>query len=556
MKKIILICLVILSLAIPVQAQSGVLAFPGAEGFGAKTAGGRGGAIIEVTNLNNSGAGSLRACIDATGARTCVFRVAGLISLSSSLIIKNPYITIAGQTAPGGGVTLKDISAATDPLLDIYTHDVIVRYLTFRAGPPAAGDAVNVTGINNQTYNIVLDHNSMSWGVDQVFATWYDVRDISIQWNIFSEALDCSIHDKGCHSKGPMLGSYASDESKDKPGAGNISFHHNLSAHNGERNPLVKTSGITDVVNNVSYNMFGNSSHVDMEHQLAEIPVNYVGNYFKPGLDTTPGKYGIDVSNVGSLGAEIYIKGNIGYRRPNDTLPEINIVDPAARPYIVSARHPAPLITTTSAEVAYSEVLAKAGANIGVSCDGSLFSRRDSIDTRVVNDVRNGTGRIIDNPSEVGGWITPAAGTPCTDSDKDGMPDTWESTYGFNPAVKDNNLDKDSDGYTNVEEYLNGTDPGGAAGPTNTPTQTAVIVPTATFTATNTPTVTKTRTPTPTRTFTQTPTQTPTGTRTPTPTRTFTPTATRTATNTPIVTPTVEMTCFEDSQIRLCYLLK
>lgn len=525
-KKLLVIIVLILAMTFPAQAQSSVLAFPGAEGFGANTLGGRGGAIIEVTNLNDSGTGSLRACIIATGARTCVFKVGGLISLSSSLIIKNPYITIAGQTAPGGGITLKDISAATDPLLDIYTHDVIVRYLTFRAGPPAAGDAMNVTGMNHETYNIVIDHNSMSWGVDQVFATWYDVRDISIQWNIFSEALDCSIHEKGCHSKGPMLGSYASDESKDKPGAGNISFHHNLSAHNGERNPLVKTSGITDVVNNVSYNMFGNSSHVDMEHQLTEIPVNYVGNYFKPGLDTTPGKYGIDVSNVGSLGAEIYIKGNIGYRRPNDTLPEINIVDPAARPYIVSARHPAPLITTTSAEVAYSEVLAKAGANIGVSCDGTLFPRRDSIDTRIVNDVRNGTGRIIDSPSEVGGWIAPAAGVACVDTDKDGMPDTWESTYGFNSSVKDNNSDKDGDGYTNVEEFFNGTNPGDA---TTDPTNTPVVIAT-TITATRTPTPTSTRTPTPTM------------------TRTATPTVT------PIITP--QMTCFEDGKIKICYSLK
>jgi pectate lyase len=173
-------------------------AFPGAEGFGADTPGGRGGRVIEVTSLQDSGQGSLRSAIEAEGPRIVVFRVAGIIELQSTLKISNPYITIAGQTAPGGGITLRDISINVDPLLDIQTHDVVVRYLTFRAGPPAAGDAVNIS-VSTQTWDhnvhhIIVDHNSMSWGVDQVFATWYDVHDLSIQWNIFSEGLNCSIH--------------------------------------------------------------------------------------------------------------------------------------------------------------------------------------------------------------------------------------------------------------------------------------------------------------------------------------------------------------------------
>ncbi len=443
------------------MAADNIPAFPGAEGFGAYSVGGRGGAVIEVTNLDDSGPGSLRAAIDASGPRIVVFRVSGTIGLVSSLVIRNPYITIAGQTAPGGGITLRDLRAETDPLLAIQTHDVVVRYLTWRAGPPAAGDAVGIIADHaHDTYNIVVDHNSMSWGIDQVFATWYDVHDITIQWNIFSEALNCSLHPKGCHSKGPMLGSYASDERKDKPGAYNISFHHNLMAHNGERNPLVKTSGVCDVVNNVVYNPFGTFSHVDMDSQLTMLPVNYVGNYFKPGPNTTPGKYGIRAINPGSPGTEIYVQGNIGPHRMTSNLPEIDIVDPNSRQYVVSIRHPAAAVTTTTAFQAYDQVLAEAGANKGLSCDGTFFSRQDAIDARIVNDVKNGTGKIIDDPSQVGGWLTIAPAAPCADSDHDGMPDIWELKYGLDPNdPSDANKDANGNGYTNIEEFLNGTNP-------------------------------------------------------------------------------------------------
>lgn len=436
-------------------------AFPGAEGFGSTTFGGRGGTVTEVTTLKDSGPGSFRAAIEASGPRIVVFRVSGTIGLESTLVIKNPYITIVGQTAPGGGITVRDLSPEADPLLEIQTHDVVVRYLAWRAGPPAAGDAVGIIARDaHDTYNIVVDHNSMSWGVDQVFATWYDVHDISIQWNIFSEALNCSLHQKGCHSKGPMLGSYASDETKVKPGAYNISFHHNLMAHNGERNPLIKTSGICDVVNNVIYNPFGTFTHVDMDSQLVKIPVNFVGNYFKPGPDTTPGKYGIRAINPGRFGAEIFVQGNIGPHRMEDDLPEVDIVDPNSRGYVVSDSYPAaPVITTTAVE-AYEHVLANAGSNLGLDCDGKFFSRRDAIDTRIVTDVKNGTGKIIDDPSEVGGWMMPEAGIPCQDSDHDGLADTWEQQYGFDPKdPSDASKDANGNGYTNIEEFLNGMNP-------------------------------------------------------------------------------------------------
>lgn len=439
---------------------SAVAAFPGAEGMGAQTEGGRGGQVIEVTNLNDAGPGSLRAAIETSGPRMVVFRLAGTIQLKSSLTINNPYITIAGQTAPGEGITLRDISAAVDALIQIETHDVVVRYLTLRAGPPSAGDGMMIlSSSSHDTYNVVIDHNSISWAVDRDLATWYDVHDITIQWNIFSEGLNCSINSKGCHSKGVLLGGYASDENKDKPGAYNLSFHHNLMAHDGERNPYIKVSGVVDVVNNVAYNPFGTFSHIDMIYQLAPDQVNYVGNYYKPGPNTEV-KYGIRAINPGAAGAGIFVSGNIGPQRENNSLPDINIVNPDSRQYVVSTPFSAGSITTTSALEAYEQVLADAGANKGLDCDGTVVTRRDAIDMRIVNDVQNGTGKIIDDPAQVGGWLTIGPATPCADSDHDGMPDAWEQKYRLNPNdPSDASKDANEDGYTNIEEFLNGTRP-------------------------------------------------------------------------------------------------
>jgi pectate lyase len=435
-------------------------AFPGAEGFGANTIGGRGGRVIQVTNLNDSGSGSLREAINASGPRIIVFRVAGTIGLKSSLRVSKPFVTIAGQTAPGGGITLRGLTSQTDPLMEITAHDVVVRYLTFRAGPPSAGDDLAIQTDNHDTYNIVIDHISASWSVGRVLMTWYDVHDITIQWNILSEGLDCSINPKGCHSKGALLGGYASDESKNQPGAYNFSFHHNLMAHNGERNPLVTMSGVCDVVNNVAYNPKNAYGQVDMQEQLTQMAVNFVGNIFIAGPDTDSGEFGVSTAHESPMGAKIYVSGNIGYNRMDDSQPEKNIVEPAARIYVVETRNPAPVVSTSNASAAYSSVLTGAGSNQGLNCDGSIFNRRDTIDTRIVGEVQNGTGHIIDKPSEVGGYLTIPAATACKDTDHDGMPDAWEANHGFNLSdPNDAYLDQDADGYSNVEEYLNGTNP-------------------------------------------------------------------------------------------------
>ena len=441
--------------------SDGLVAFPGAEGFGADSLGGRGGKVIEVTNLNDSGPGSLRACLAASGPRICVFRTGGTIKINSPLRISNPYITVAGQTAPGDGITLRNSpGSAIDATLSIETHDVVVRYLTIRRGPGGAGDGLEIAkeGID-QVYNVIVDHCSISWAVDENASSWYAPHDCSIQWSIISEALDCSTHPKGCHSKGFMIGSYASDENKTKAGGYDISFHHNLLAHNGERNPLVKTAGLADIVNNVAYNPFGTFSHVDMEDQLVKVLANYVGNYFKSGPDTDQ-KRGIEAAAPTPIGAGIFIDGNVVKYRDGTELTGIDTVDQNSRQYLVKSKFAAAAITTVSAYEAYDLVLADAGSNRGLSCDGSFFSRRDAIDNRIINDVKESTGRIIDDPTQVGGWLTLNPGTPCKDTDHDGMPDVWEQIYGFDPNNESDNIrDADGDGYTNVEEFLNGTNP-------------------------------------------------------------------------------------------------
>lgn len=417
-------------------------AFPGAEGFGAYTPGGRGGRVIEVTNLDDNGPGSLRSAIEAEGPRIVVFRIGGTIELQSQLVIENPFITIAGQTAPGGGIALKTSPENTHAALTIETNDVILRYMRLRPGPSTelshSVDALTI----NAGYNIIIDHSSLSWATDEVASTWYDPHDISFQWNIISEGLYNSTHEEGAHSMGLLLGS---------TGAGNITVHHNLFAHNRSRNPRVKVAeGTVDIANNVIYNpQFGEegwgTSHVSDDHGRQR--VNYVANVVKLGPNgTTPGYY-ISVGSA-TYGADLYLEENRILAQDGQDLIMSGDAEIGRNPeYSVSTRQPAPTVMVTDPYRAIDDVLAQAGAN---------FPVRDPVDMRIVADVINGTGHWIDDPAEVGGWPVLDAGTPPEDTDHDGMPDGWEDSHGLDPAdPTDGNGDSDGDGYTNVEQYLN-----------------------------------------------------------------------------------------------------
>ncbi len=299
-------------LAVPVVQAADLPAFPGAEGFGAKAMGGRGGTVHLVTNLQDRGPGSLRACAEASGPRTCIFRTGGTIEFDFPISITNPYITIAGQTAPGDGITLRNRNNTQAPI-EILTHEVIIRYLRSRPGPSPQGHdngrgaTIAHSSASIKPHNIIIDHCSFSWSTDELVIIWSDAHDVTFQWNVISEGLMCSTHNKvlnepnRCdgsfdpihgHSFGALVGGGVDvngDGKRDKgSGPKNITFHHNLFAHNGARNPNIKASGIAEVVNNVMYNPTWSASQTSDQNNTSTI--NYVGNYFKPGPSTLPGQ--------------------------------------------------------------------------------------------------------------------------------------------------------------------------------------------------------------------------------------------------------------------------
>jgi hypothetical protein len=427
-------------------------AFPDAEGFGAYSVGGRGGTVYEVTNLNDSGPNSLREAVEASGPRIVVFRVSGTIELQSRLKVQNPYITIAGQTAPGDGICLKDYN------FRIEANDVIVRYMRFRLGDNALQEDDSVTIYKGQ--NIILDHCSASWSVDETLSTdcsgdpcttGHYAGNLTVQWCMITESLNCSIHSKGCHGYGSLV----------RGGFNNkYSFHHNLYAHHNGRNPRPGNYNdhdtdpcglIFDFRNNVVYN-YGGSKAGNNEDTTSVTRMNFIGNYYKRGTNST-GDYAFSEKCIYD---RAYFSGNWhngvgGY--PADPWTLVTFGSAFTPELIAAYKLPEPVdtsdgpVTTDDAVTAYLLVLADAGAT---------FPQRDSVDERVINDVINGTGSVIDDEDEVGGWPVLESTTPPNDVDHDGMPDEWELAFCLDPCdANDSSDDRDGDGYTNIEEYIN-----------------------------------------------------------------------------------------------------
>lgn len=423
-----------------------IVSFPGAEGFGAFAKGGRGGDVYTVTNLNDSGAGSFRYGIQtASGPRTIVFAVSGLIKLKSTLKVDKNYLTIAGQTAPGDGICLRDAA------FEIKANHVIVRYIRSRLGDEAGreDDAISITS----GHNVILDHCSASWSVDECFSCSTGdknrIDSVTVQWSIISEALNNSIHSKGSHSYGALIrGCYGAK----------YSYHHNLFAHNRSRNPRpgnyddnpynVDTLGLQfDFRNNVMYNWEGSKPGYDSDTKSI-CRYNYVGNYGKPGPNSSNSGYAY---SAGCKYFEGYYDGNLFFDKiPSDqwSLVTFNGSWSTAEKsaYKMTAPFSTGPIITESAQDAYNNVMAGAGASYV----------RDDVDIRVISEVENGTGSIIDDEDEVGSWPEYNTYYQKTDSDLDGMPDKWEIENGLNPDdPADRNGDFNDDGYTNLETYLN-----------------------------------------------------------------------------------------------------
>jgi len=459
--------------------QSKLAAFPGAEGGGMYTEGGRGGRVFVVTSLADSGPGTLREACEAGGPRIVVFNVSGIIRLNYPINIKAPYITIEGQSAPGDGICI----AGESTLID--THDVIIRYVRFRRGATDVTRRDDALG-GNPVGNIIIDHVSASWGLDENMSIYRHVYDragqkqekmatvnVTIQNSIFSEALDTYNH-----AFGSTIGGH------------NSTFMRNLWANNIARNPSVGMDGDFGFFNNVVFNWWNRSSDGGDNHSL----YNFINNYFKPGpitpmnepiahriLKPEAGRNPGDKTHYG----KVYVSGNIidGNERvtKNNWDGGVQIGEmPDAGRYTDSIKADKPLpiknkVTIIPAKDAYTYVLANVGASL---------PKRDPVDTRIVGDVTTGKiayntnaseiklgigakyvkerlpdtykQGIISDISQVGGYPE-YKGTPYKDSDNDGMPDEYEVKHGLNPkdASDSPKLAKDGSGYANIEVYLN-----------------------------------------------------------------------------------------------------
>lgn len=407
-------------------------AFPGAVGFGSKSFGGSGRhlqppktTVYRVTSLAESGPGTLRDCVHGVGPRVCVFEVGGRISLTSLLEIKNPYITIAGQTAPDPGITL------TGAALKISTHDVVVRHIAVRVGdaplgpPPPARDAVTINGPVDPVYNIVLDHLSLSWALDENVGFYgREVRDVTLMNSIISEGLHRSIHPDGPHSKGILVGDDAT----------RISIHGCLLAHNEDRNPRQKPGSSLEFVNNVVYNWGGRSGHqanpADTEATNKVTLLSFAGNYYKMGPQSQA-RAALSGRPI-STGFRAFAIHNYGPTRLSETDDEWAISDIEERPHrVLESPLPASGVSVKPYSKNYTEVLKSAG---------SRYWARDDVDKRIVSEVEAGTGSIKDCiagcPSAVGSW-----------------PNLVETKRKLE-LPKHPNRDSDGDGYTDLEEWL------------------------------------------------------------------------------------------------------
>lgn len=465
--------------------QSELLAFPGAEGGGAYSFGGRGGRVIVVKNLNDSGPGSLRDACEQGGARIVVFNVAGIIRIKTPLVIRAPYITIAGQTAPGDGVCVAGESVW------INTHDVVVRFMRFRRGETYVGRRDDAIG-GNPVGNIMIDHVSASWGLDENMSMYRHMYNdstgkiedklatvnITIQNSIFSEALDT-----WNHAFGSTLGGE------------NCTFMRNLWADNGARNPSIGWNGIFNFANNVIFNW--NNRSTDGGDYTALY--NIINNYYKPGPVTElkdPISYRILKPESGRsklpyvVFGRAYVNGNIiegntkvskdnwdGGVQLEDKKGNLMSYE-QAQPYFAAMRTAKPFpmakITILPTLEAHKYVLTHVGANL---------PKRDPVDVRVIKQVQTGKidyiegvklpetdfehrrlpkdsykQGIITDISQVGGYPT-YSGTPYTDTDNDGMPDAYEIKNGLNPKDPADAAKIAKSGYANIEVYLNSVVP-------------------------------------------------------------------------------------------------
>jgi hypothetical protein len=401
------------------------IAFPGAEGFGAHAQGGRGGDVYHVTHLHDGGAGSLRAGIEnMTGPRTIVFDISGTIYLKNRLRITHPYLTIAGQTAPGDGITLAQYP------LDVAASHVVIRYIRSRVGDRVVQrtDSVHIEAGSN----IIIDHVSASWAIDEVMSSQSgDVDLLTIQWSMITEALNDSHHEKGAHAYGGIWRRHCK-----------VDFRNNVVYNWMINNSYDGASSYMNWVNN--YLKAGPATKDDVKHQVFELFDRYDGP--------------LNLSEDQDHDTSLYAEGNFVVGAPEISLDNWNggirfKAGANEKDHRAHEPHDFPALSSeTSAEKAYLLVLAGAGASLV----------RDSVDSRIVDEVRNGVATygngVIDSQDEVGGFPRLRSLPAPADTDRDGMPDAWEKSRGLDPDLASDGNATNLSGtfYTNLEVYLNG----------------------------------------------------------------------------------------------------
>jgi hypothetical protein len=441
MKNLLIAMMLLLTYGVNAQQP----AFPTAGGHGRYAVGGRGGKVFYVTNLKDSGEGSLRWAVEQKGPRTVVFDLSGTIELKERLSIEEPFITIAGQTAPGDGICIKGET------IKIATHDVIMRYVRVRLGDSKHGvgslqgkDAISISEGNN----IIIDHCSASWSLDEILSSstkYPTLTNVTVQWCFITEGLNPDNHGFGSLIRGT--------------GGAKYSFLHNLYAHNRGRNPRPGNYDINshdkdpeglllDFSNNVIYNWGG--SHAGYNNDKISITkLNFIGNYLIPGKNST--NTGIAYA-TGSPYNRAFFHGNYyDGRLPVNQWSLVKFRDSWTEEQIANYKQTNPLVpgphAYDDAETAYQRVLETGGANL---------PKRDAVDRRIVMDVKNGTGKIIKSQDEVGGWPALNSIPPPKDTDRDGMPDKWENKHNLDSSNPNDRNAVGADGYTMLEKYLNG----------------------------------------------------------------------------------------------------
>ncbi|HZA65619.1 MAG TPA: hypothetical protein VE592_01640 [Geminicoccaceae bacterium] len=428
--------------------QAELPAFAGAEGFGREAVGWRGGDVVKVTTLDDRGPGSLRACAEGDRPRVCIFEVGGTIEVDSTIAVAS-NVYLAGQTAPGDGVQLRLRGSLESPLTILAAHDVVIRHLRLRPGSPWQS-ASSIDGIAIlDSHEVILDHLSVQYSTDELVSIGSvrgSVHDVTVQDSLLAWGLDRANHPKGKHSKGALICSMDAEAE-----CGRITLLRNLFAHNRDRNPDLKGTGIgpVEIINNVFYDpisQFGEFYDID-----GDLRVNYIGNTVMSGPSTRRSgvPYAVEIHNEYSptFDAMVYVRGNIdGAHRTGASEPDELVVRPGDRQWLAPAPFPPVTVEALDAKEAREFVLANAGAT---------RPARDRLDRRAIDDVIYRSGRVIDDADEAGGWPSLSSGPVPADVDGDGMPGAWEVAHGTDPRAFDPWRDADGDGWANLEDYLN-----------------------------------------------------------------------------------------------------